>query len=69
VSNMFNFMNMIGNYKERKVERDEFDEIIVDTAAVTDSDEPYETGISRDGDVGTSITVKLYVFDEDEDEN
>ena len=42
---MFGFLSMMGNYEERKVERFEAEDLIIDTAAVTDSTKPFETAI------------------------
>jgi hypothetical protein len=49
---MFDFLSMMGNYEDRKVERDIVMigpmECVIDTAAVSDSEHPYETGIACD---------------------
>ena len=54
-------MDMANTYEQRKVDRFERDGLIVDTCAVTDSAQPYETGISderyNDGDW---VIVELY---------
>lgn len=43
---MFSFVDMIGNYEERKVKNTKIDNgSVVDTCRVTDSTQPYETGI------------------------
>lgn len=42
---MFDFFNMAGNYDLRKVAHDEEGDLIVDTAAVTDGRQPYETAV------------------------
>ena len=42
---MFDFFDMAGNYESRKVLNDEWDGIEVDTVAITDASQPYETGI------------------------
>jgi len=42
---MFEFLKDIGTYEQRKVKRYEEGNTIVDTAAVSDSTKPYETGI------------------------
>lgn len=58
---MLNFFSMMGNYDQRKVENSKVGDGEVDTALVTDSTKPYETGIRhpayRDGDW---IIVQLY---------
>lgn len=42
---MLGFLDMVGNYEERKVEHTVVNDVIIDTARVTDCDKPYETGI------------------------
>lgn len=42
---MFQFLEMIGNYDDRKVERNEFDWGYISTAFVNDGSQPYETAI------------------------
>lgn len=50
---MFDFLGMIDNYEERKVDRFERTnehgetDLIVDTCLVTDSKQPYETAVSH----------------------
>lgn len=58
---MFEFLTMEGNYEERKVENTKINGVEIDTAAVTDSEQPYETGIKSEiyGDGGWVI-VELY---------
>ena len=58
---MFSFMSMANNYEERKVDRYEADGLIIDTCAVTDSDQPYETGVSHHAyNNGDWVIVELY---------
>lgn len=38
---------MLGSHKDRAIARDEVGNVIVDTCATLDSDEPYETGIKK----------------------
>ena len=58
---MFDFLDMMGNYEERKVAHDEKDDWVVDTAAVSDSDEPFETGITHPRyNGGDWVIVGLY---------
>lgn len=40
---MFEFFNMLGTYEDRKVARYEDGDIVLSTAWVNDSDQPYET--------------------------
>ena len=44
---LFNWVDMVGNYKERKVDRYEKGSLAVDTARVTDSEFQYETAIKH----------------------
>lgn len=60
---MFGFLNMMGNYEERKVARwpDSEEEWIVDTAAVCDSAQPFETAIQHPRyNSGSMVIVELY---------
>lgn len=62
---MFSFFGMIGNYESRKVANNEINGAVIDTVAVTDSEQPYETGIKHPNfDNGNWIIVEMY---EDED--
>lgn len=45
---MFEWLNMIGNYEERKVAYTKTDNFTIDTAKVTDRQQPYETAIAHD---------------------
>jgi hypothetical protein len=42
---MFEFMFMANNHEERKVANDKICDAEIDTCAISDSDQPYETGI------------------------
>lgn len=44
---MLDFLDMIGTYADRKVDRFETDLFIIDTALVTDRAQPYETAIAH----------------------
>jgi len=58
---MFNFLNMFGNYEERKVDRYEGEGLMVSTAAVNDSTKPYETAVKHiDYKDDKHIIVELY---------
>jgi len=58
---IFNFLDMANNYEERKVANFEENGLIVDTCAVTDSNKPYETGITHPSyNNGEWIIVELY---------
>ena len=58
---VFDFFNMFDNYEERKVDRYEEEGLIVSTCAVTDSDEPFETGVSHPQyNDGKWVVVELY---------
>jgi len=57
----FDFLSMMGNYEQRKVAHYEKDDLIIDTCAVTDSDEPYETGIEYPKyNNGEWVIVEMY---------
>ena len=58
---MFEFFDMVNNYEERKVENTEITNGEIDTCAVSDSEQPYETGIShREYNDGEWIIVEMY---------
>lgn len=58
---MFEFFAMMGNYEDRKVARHESNGMIVDTAAVTDSAQPFETAVSHPSyNGGKWVIVELY---------
>ena len=42
---LFDFYDMAGTYEQRKVANDVVNGVTVDTAAVIDSDQPYETAV------------------------
>ena len=61
MSDLFGFLSMADNYEERKVARHESDGLLVDTCAVSDSREPYETAIVALGyNDGKPIIVEMY---------
>ena len=52
---------MANNYEEKAIARYEQGGLVVDTCAVTDSDEPYETGICHPNyNEGDWIIVEMY---------
>lgn len=58
---LFDFMNMMDNCEERKVDHYEQDGTTIDTCRVTDSSKDYETGISHPKyNNGDWIIVELY---------
>lgn len=59
---MFDFLNMVGNYEQRKVDRFEQDDLIIDTCAVNDiNDYDYETGIEHPSyNKGSWVIVEQY---------
>jgi len=58
---LFDFLSMAANYEDRKIARYEKDDILVDTCAVNDSDQPYETGVVHPQyNNGECIIVELY---------
>lgn len=57
----FNFLQDMGNYQDRKVDRFESDDLIVSTARVSDGLQPYETAIAhRYYNDGNLIAVQGY---------
>ena len=44
---LFDFIEMFDNYEGRKVDRYENKDLVIDTCSVSDSDNPYETGIKH----------------------
>jgi hypothetical protein len=44
-NNMFNFMSMMNNHEDRKVDRYNGDDFFVSTVMVTDSRQPFETAV------------------------
>lgn len=61
MNGIFDFLFDIGNYEERKVARYEDEHLIVDTAAVSDGEKPYETGIEHpEYNMGKWIIVEAY---------
>lgn len=44
---MFDFFEMAGTYDSRKVDRYEEGDLLISTAAITDSQQPYETAVSH----------------------
>lgn len=58
---MLGILDMIGNYEERKVENTVVNDVIIDTARVTDCDKPYETAIcSPHYNDGNLVIVEEY---------
>ncbi len=58
---MFDFLDMQGTYKDRLVENTKINSAEVDTVMVTDSAEPYETGISHPQyNDGSWVIVEMY---------
>lgn len=58
---MFDFLNMANNYEERKIANYNKDGVVIDTCAVSDSRQPYETGIQHPQyNSGDWVIVELY---------
>jgi len=58
---MFSFLSMANDYENRVVANTEINGATIDTAAVTDSSQPYETGITHPSyKNGEWIIVELY---------
>jgi len=63
---MFEFFNMLGTYEDRKVARYEDGDIVLSTAWVNDSDQPYETALSHPAyDGGRFIVLQVYDLKEE----
>jgi len=66
MTGLFGFMDMADNYDERAVARHEANGLIVDTCLVTDSEKPYETGISHKGyNGGSYVIAEMYNTEEE----
>lgn len=58
---MFGFMDMMGNYDSRKVDRYETEGLLVSTCSVTDGQKPFETAVShRSYNDGKWVIVEMY---------
>lgn len=58
---LFDFLQDLGNHEERKVDTYEVGDVFVDTCAVSDSEQPYETAIAHPRyNNGTMIIVQTY---------
>ncbi len=58
---IFDFMQDFDNHAERKVDTYKEDDLFVDTCAVSDSTQPYETAIAHpDYNEGKMVIVELY---------
>jgi hypothetical protein len=58
---LFDFLQDLGNHDERKIDTYEKDSVFVDTCAVSDSTQPYETAVAHPNyNDGTMIIVQLY---------
>lgn len=58
---MFDFFNMAYNYEARAIARFEQGDVIIDTCAVIDAAQPYETGVSHPAyNDGDWVIVELY---------
>ena len=61
---MFDFLDMIGNHAERMVGHYEEGEVFVDTALVTDANEPYETAVAHPNyNEGEIVIVEMYPYE------
>ncbi|MCH7964101.1 MAG: hypothetical protein IH852_09195 [Bacteroidetes bacterium] len=58
---MFDFLQDIGNYEQRKIARYEKDTLMIDTCSVSDGNKPFETAIKHpDYRNGEWIIVEAY---------
>lgn len=64
--NMFGFLDMMSNYEDRKVARNDFDWGFVSTASVTDGAHQFETAVKHDRyNSGKIVIVEHYDSKED----
>lgn len=69
MTKMFDFFNDIDNYSERKVDRFEEDDLIIDTCRVSDGKQDYETAVSHpDYHNSKFIVVEAYSSKEEAQE-
>jgi hypothetical protein len=69
MTKMFDFFNDIDNYSERKVDRFEKDDLIIDTCRVSDGKQDYETAVSHpDYHNSKFIVVEAYSSKEEAQE-
>ncbi len=58
---MFNFMDMAGNYEDRKVDRHDGENFFISTARVTDGQKDYETAVAHPNyNDGKIVIVEMY---------
>ena len=58
---LFDFLSMGGNYEERKVDRFEKGRLVIDTCAVADSDQSFETAVGHPKyNKGDWVVVEMY---------
>ena len=63
---MFGFLDMIDNYEKRLVANDKRGDAVIDTVAVTDSDDPFETAVQHPQyNSGGWVIVETYKTKED----
>jgi len=63
---MFGFFNMMDNYEDRKVANDEINGAVIDTVSVSDSEQPYETGVKHESyNKGAWVIVEMYDSEEE----
>ena len=58
---MFNFIDMMGNYDSRMVDRHEEEDLLVSTCRVTDGQKPFETAVAHpEYNDGSMVVVEMY---------
>lgn len=63
---LFDFLSDLNNYESRCVDRYEKDDFVISTAAVSDSDQPYETAVAHpEYNSGLLIIVEDYATEDD----
>lgn len=63
---LFDFLDMMGNYDDRAVDRSEIQDCVIDTCRVSDGAHPFETGVaSKYYHSGSWVIVEAYDTEED----
>jgi len=58
---MFNFTNMLASYDVRAIDRYDEGDLFIDTCAVSDSEQPYETAVAHPAyNGGKLVIVEMY---------
>lgn len=58
---MFDFIGMLTNYESRAIARYEKGDLFIDTCAISDSEQPYETAVAHPAyNSGKLVIVEMY---------